>query len=87
MMNPDFKDLWAESNANGVGFLIVGAHALAAHGHIRATKHFDLWIRPSRPTSGAHFKVVGQAECVIDTIHAKIQIHPDEQRSSPHAAP
>jgi hypothetical protein len=46
MMNPDFRDLLAEFNASGVEFLIVGAHALAAHGHIRATKDIDLWVRP-----------------------------------------
>ncbi len=45
-MNRDFRDLLAEFNANGVEFLIVGAHALAAHGHVRATKDLDLWIRP-----------------------------------------
>ena len=26
--------------------MIVGAHALAAHGHVRATTVLDLWIRP-----------------------------------------
>jgi hypothetical protein len=24
----------------------VGAHALAAHGHVRATKDLDVWVRP-----------------------------------------
>jgi hypothetical protein len=36
-MNPDFRDLLAAFNARGVDFLIVGAHALAAHGFVRAT--------------------------------------------------
>ncbi|MHC4471369.1 MAG: nucleotidyltransferase [Planctomycetota bacterium] len=45
-MNPDFRDLLAEFNAQGVEYLVVGAHALAAHGHVRATKDLDLWIRP-----------------------------------------
>ncbi len=45
-MNRDFRDLLAEFNAHGVEYLVVGAHALAAHGHIRATKDLDLWIRP-----------------------------------------
>ena len=45
-MNPDFRDLLAAFNENGVEFLIVGAHALAAHGRIRATKDLDVWIRP-----------------------------------------
>ncbi|MCG8423980.1 MAG: hypothetical protein MJE77_39310 [Proteobacteria bacterium] len=30
--NPDFRDLLYEFNAGGVDYLIVGAHALAAHG-------------------------------------------------------
>jgi hypothetical protein len=33
-------------NAHGVDYLIVGAHALAAYGHVRATKDLDLWVRP-----------------------------------------
>jgi hypothetical protein len=45
-MNPDFRDLLAEFNAHGVDYLVVGAHALAAHGHVRATKDLDVWIRP-----------------------------------------
>jgi hypothetical protein len=46
--NQDFKDLFVELNANGVEFLVVGAHALAAHGHVRATKDLDIWVRPDR---------------------------------------
>lgn len=45
-MSPDFRDLLAEFNAHGVEFLVVGAHALAAHGFVRATKDLDVWIRP-----------------------------------------
>jgi hypothetical protein len=40
-MNQDFRDLLAEFNAAGVEFLVVGAHALAAHGLVRATKDLD----------------------------------------------
>lgn len=47
-MNPDFRDLLSEFNAHRVEFLVAGAHALAAHGHIRATKNMDLWVRPNR---------------------------------------
>ena len=46
-MHPDFKDLLSEFNAKSVEDLVVGAHALAAHGHVRATKDMDVWIRPS----------------------------------------
>ena len=46
-MNQDFRDLIAAFNDQQVEFLIVGAHALAAHGHVRATKDLDVWVRPS----------------------------------------
>lgn len=46
-MNRDFVDLLAAFNAQGVEYLVVGAHALAAHGHVRATKDLDIWVRPS----------------------------------------
>ncbi|MEL6184161.1 MAG: DUF6036 family nucleotidyltransferase [Myxococcota bacterium] len=45
-MHPDFKDLLSEFIDQKVEFLLVGAHALAAHGHVRATKDIDLWVRP-----------------------------------------
>ena len=45
-MSPDFRDLLAAFNAHGVEYLVVGAHALAANGHVRATKDLDVWVRP-----------------------------------------
>ncbi len=49
-MSQDFRDLLAEFNAHRVEFLLVGAHALAAHGYVRATEDLDVWIRPD-PTN------------------------------------
>ena len=46
-MHRDFKDLLSEFNAKHVEFLVVGAHALAAHGFVRATKDLDIWVRPT----------------------------------------
>lgn len=45
-MNSDFRDLLSEFNARGVEYLVVGAYALAAHGHVRATGDLDIWVRP-----------------------------------------
>jgi hypothetical protein len=45
-MNRDFRDLLSAFNDQGVEYLVVGAHALAVHGHVRATKDLDLWVRP-----------------------------------------
>ena len=47
-MNPDFKELLLAFNAHNVEYLIVGAHALAAHGRVRATKDMDVWVRPEQ---------------------------------------
>jgi hypothetical protein len=47
-VNPHFKELLLAFNEHNVEYLIVGAHALAAHGHVRATKDLDLWVRPVR---------------------------------------
>ena len=47
-MNPNFKELLLAFNAHDVEYLMVGAHALAAHGHVRATKDIDIWVRPEK---------------------------------------
>jgi hypothetical protein len=46
-MNQGFRDLLAEFNAHRAEYIVVGAHALAAHGYVRATKDLDIWVRPS----------------------------------------
>ena len=47
-MNHDFKELLLAFNAHGVDYLVVGAHALAVYGHVRATKDLDVWVRPDQ---------------------------------------
>ncbi len=46
MFNPDFRDMLSALSAVGADYLLVGAYALAAHGHPRATGDLDIWIRP-----------------------------------------
>lgn len=46
-MNRDFVEMLSALCAAGAEFLIVGAHALAAHGLPRATGDLDLWVRPT----------------------------------------
>lgn len=43
-MNRDFVEMLSALCAAGAEFLIVGAHALAVHGHPRATGDLDLWV-------------------------------------------
>lgn len=46
-MNRDFVDMLSALSEAGAEYLVVGAHALAAHGTPRATGDLDLWVRPS----------------------------------------
>lgn len=46
-MNQDFVDLLRAFSNDRVEHLVVGAHALAVHGAIRATQDLDVWIRPT----------------------------------------
>jgi hypothetical protein len=46
-MNRDFAEMLDALSAARADFLIVGAHALAAHGRPRATGDLDIWIRPT----------------------------------------
>lgn len=44
-MERDFVEMLSELNAAGAEYLVVGAHALAAHGVPRATGDLDIWVR------------------------------------------
>lgn len=44
---PDFNEFCGLLRARNVEFMIVGAHALAFHGHPRFTGDLDILIRPS----------------------------------------
>jgi len=42
----DFRDVLTELVRSGARFLVVGAHALSAHGVPRATVDLDVWVDP-----------------------------------------
>lgn len=45
-LNQGFRDRLFALNDASADCLVVRAHALAAHGHVRATKKLDIWVRP-----------------------------------------
>ena len=47
-MNRDFVEMLSALSAAGARFLIVGAHALPAHGAPRATGALAIWIQATR---------------------------------------
>ncbi|MDX6381810.1 MAG: hypothetical protein QOI57_2834 [Rubrobacteraceae bacterium] len=48
LLNPDYRDILSAFTEESVEYLLVGAYALAVHGHVRATGDIDLWVRRSR---------------------------------------
>jgi hypothetical protein len=53
MLNEDYKDMLQALADEKVRFLLVGAYALAAHGHLRATMDIDIWVMPSLQNADA----------------------------------
>ncbi len=53
MLNEDYKDMLLALSEEKARFLLVGAYALAAHGHLRATMDIDIWVMPSPDNAGA----------------------------------
>jgi hypothetical protein len=57
----DFRDLLLALHDAGAAFVVVGGHAVAFHGHPRATKDLDVLVRPDR----ANAKLVYRALAVF----------------------
>lgn len=53
MLNQDYRDIPSAFANAKVEYPAVGAYALAAHGHPRATGGLDLWVRPT-PENAEH---------------------------------
>jgi hypothetical protein len=70
-MYQDFSDLLSELNAHGVEFLIVGGYAVGAHGHERATKDLDVWVRPVPVNAKRVFKALGAFGAPLDDLTIK----------------
>ena len=49
-MNRDFAEMLSALSEAGAEFLVVGAHALAAHGMARATGDIDIWSSQHKKT-------------------------------------
>jgi hypothetical protein len=48
----DFADLILCLNDAGVDYMLVGGYAVVAHGFLRTTQDFDVWLRADRASAG-----------------------------------
>ena len=59
-MNPHFVEILKAFRDERVEHLVIGAHALAAHGHVRATLDIDLWVKPTVDNAGRTWRALQQ---------------------------
>jgi hypothetical protein len=69
-VNEDFQDVLAELLASGARFLVVGAHALAIHGVLRATGDLDIWISPDPVNAERVWQALGRFGAPLETLDA-----------------
>jgi hypothetical protein len=69
-VNEDFQDLLAALLACGARFLVVGAHALAVHGVLRATGDLDIWVLPDPVNAARVWEALGRFGAPVETIGA-----------------
>ncbi len=54
----DFRDLLVELHDAGAEFVVLGGHAVAYHGHPRATKDLDVLVRASTANAARVYKAL-----------------------------
>lgn len=67
-MADDFRDLLAALVAAGARFLVVGAHALAAHGVPRVTGDLDILVEPTAANARCVWKALAGFGAPLDTL-------------------
>jgi hypothetical protein len=58
--NEDFEDIVGALTSEQCEFLVVGAHALAAHGAPRATGDLDIFVRPTSENAARVFRALSR---------------------------
>ena len=76
-MNPDFVEMLSALHDAGVEYLVVGAHALAAHGRPRATGDLDLWVRPSSENASRVYLALQRFGAPLDLLRQEELATPD----------
>lgn len=70
-LHQDYKEFIELLNENKVDYLIVGAFAMAFHGHPRYTGDIDFWIRNNNLNAGKVFNVIKDFGFPINEISEK----------------
>jgi hypothetical protein len=69
---PDFHDVLAELVAAEARFLVVGAHALSAHGVPRATVDLDIWIAADVENATRVYRALAQFGAPLEALGVSV---------------
>jgi predicted nucleotidyltransferase len=64
----DFRDLLVELHDAGAAFVVLGGHAVAFHGHPRATKDLDVLVRADPANATLVYRALTAFGAPLDTI-------------------
>jgi predicted nucleotidyltransferase len=64
----DFRDLLVELHDAGAAFVVVGGHAVAFHGHPRATKDLDVLVRADAANAARVYQALATFGAPLDAI-------------------
>jgi hypothetical protein len=68
-VNDDWFDLLSALLDAEARFLVVGAHALAAHGVPRGTQDLDVWIEPTRANAERVWRALSLFGAPMESLH------------------
>ena len=71
-MTDDWFDMLAALLDARASFLVVGAHALAAHGIPRGTQDLDVWIEPTRPNAERVWQALSAFGAPLDSMELSV---------------
>jgi hypothetical protein len=67
-MNPHFVEMLRAFRDEQVEYLVIGAHALAVHGHVRATLDIDLWVKPTSDNAARTWRALQRFHAPLSKI-------------------
>jgi predicted nucleotidyltransferase len=76
-MNRDFSEMLSALSDAGAEYILVGAHAMAAHGLPRATGDMDLWVRPSAENAERVWRALAEFGAPLDQLSQEDLTEPE----------
>lgn len=76
-LNRDFVEMLSALCDGHVEFLVVGAHAMAAHGYPRATGDLDIWVNPTAENARRAWRALAAFGAPLDALTEQDLVSPE----------